>query len=269
MKRQILANIKTNLKFYARNALLWFLIIIFFFYGGITIFFSTIYSSETLKFRNIQTIVSLLIQYCFIIISILGMLTLFSHIRNRSLKLVFTKPCSPENWFLSLYLSIFLVGGVCFFLILIISYLLFLVWKIPFQTGIFYILIYNFVMACIYSFFLCFLTIFLHPLLSIFFALAFNENSFYEILIFIRAAIKNVTNPSYLFWLKVSEKLLHFIYMVLPASFFKEEKFKITQRWIATGKDFAHLGIVVLYGFVISSLFYFLSCYLIKKKRII
>lgn len=269
MKKQIITNIRTNLKFYLRNALLWIILIVFCFYIFTSIMFSLTYMSQAGKFRAIQNIVSTLSTYSMMIMALVGILIVATHIRNRSLKLVFTKPCTIESWFLSIYLTTLLISGILFLIILLIASILFLVWEIPFQPGLIYQLLYTFLQGWIYFSFLIFLGMILHPFLAIYFAIIFNEQTFYFLLLSIKHAIKDATTFAKIFWLTIAEKLANFIYMILPTSPYKEQIEKIEKSWIVETRDFMNLGVFILYTIVICALFYYLSCYLMKKKRLI
>lgn len=269
MKKQIITNLRTNLKFYLRNALLWIILIVFCFYGLISIMSSLTYMSQAGKFRTIQEIVSILSKYSMIMIALLGILIVSTHLRNHSLKLVFTKSCTIETWFLSIYLTTLLISGLLFLLILLIASILFLVWKIPFQAGLIYELIYTFLQSWIYFSFLIFLGVIFHPFIAIYFAIMFNERTFYYLLLSIKYGIKEATTFAKIFWLTIAEKLANFIYMILPTSPYREQMVRIEKSWIVETRDFMSLGVFILYTVVICTLFYYLSCYLMKKKRLI
>ena len=269
MKEQILANIKTNLKFYSRNALLLLILIVVLISASITVFFSISYATAKVKFEVIQSIANTLSTYSSLIIALLGILAVSSHIKNRCLKMVFTKPCSPDIWLLSLYYSIILVAVVLSFIIFLVTWALFLIWKIPFQWGLICVLLYNLFNALIFSFLLLFLGIIVHPILAIFCVLTFQESSFYWITTTIRAAAKGALPGIKVFYLTLADKLAYFIYLVLPLSPYQKEMERVTRSWIAQGKDWFHLGIAALYTLTISALLYFFSCYLLKRKRLI
>ena len=101
MNTTLRANIRTNLRFYARNRLLLILSLLF---GGImslSLLPSLFFTSAGTRFHILLQIYSAFRTFLFIVVGMIALLSVWYHRSQKCVKLVFTKPCSPENWILS------------------------------------------------------------------------------------------------------------------------------------------------------------------------
>jgi hypothetical protein len=269
VKEQLFANIKTNFKFLFRNLLLLLIIIIF----VITILqnllmSSFMHQSNTNRFDTIQSIVSIMQGFSGVLVISIGVLIVFSHLRGRSLKLIFTKPCLPETWLLSLFLTIIISAAVLYFFSFLVASCLFIVWKIPYQWGLLYLTAREMLTACATSLTLLMLCLIVHPILAVFVLLTFQERSFYFLVTQLEALLRT-TSSANSFYLSLAKQLAYAIYMILPADLFGTASQKINSSWIMTGKDTLHLGIIFVYTVVLGTLLFFLSLILLRKKRLL
>jgi hypothetical protein len=201
-----------------------------------------------------------------IFIAALGLFVISSHLRNRSVKMVLTKPCRPETWLGSVFLSAALVGLAIFAIILSFGLVLCLIWGIPIQTGFFYLALEQFLHALIVFGYLSFLAVVMHPVPAVLLALMFNEQVFYQLRIALLTGIKT-TGGSIL--LAPLEKLTYLIYMVLP-SFgpYAEKTGAVQESMRASAAEWTALGQVALYAFAAFGLFYLLSDFALRRKNL-
>lgn len=265
---QLIANIKTNLKFYIRNRLILAASIFIILILGMSTIPSIIFFSMTKHLEIVRTILSQLNSFATIVTAGLGLLLIYHHISSRSTKMVFTKPCLPDVWLLSSLFSASVVSFILFSGILLICSTLFLIWNIPFQGGIIYITINEFLQAIILLSYISFLSIILHPVLVVLIILIFSEGTFYYLKVFLINGLKAGGDDNYIFFLKALKGIVDVIYILFPSfSLFSEETAKIYSSLRLSDARWEYLLLTLVYTLLISSFFYFLSVYFLKRKR--
>lgn len=268
MNKHLIANIKTNLKFYRRNKLLILIAIFFLFIWGMAFIPSLIFISAGQKFKIIQSFLQQSGWFINIFIAALGMLTIFHHMNSRSYKMVITKPCSPEIWLLSNFISAMLVAASLYLLVFLSSLIMFLVWHIPLQWGLLYIILDGFFRSVISFSILTFLTVVVHPFIAVLVISLINEGTFYWLIVLVSAGLKTATKLSAKIILYIGKYFLYVIYMLLPSfTPFSDETHKIYSGLKIIPSDLKYLGLTFLYTTLISLLFYFLADYSLKSKR--
>lgn len=269
MKKKIIASVKINFKFFERNHFLWIIYGFFTLHCFLFLLISLLspFTKES-PFYTMQSIFNGFSTYLTLIIALLGLLMIYNYLTTRYLKLIFTKPFTTEEFLLSLYLSISIFGFLAFLFVFFLMGIMFIVYKIPFQIGLIYIIIQNFYNAMQYALILLFLGIFFHPLLAIFIYLFFNEKIFYLLLLTAKDLIETSKGLK-LFSAKVLYAISYFFYNLFPMDTpYHEEYYNVVTSWIVPEKGWLHLLISSFYFAIFSSLIYFLSTFALKKKQL-
>jgi hypothetical protein len=266
MLEQLRANLGTHLKFYRRNRLLLVLALLFALLAGLSITFSLIFSSTTGRFEIVHGVVSQLDNFAFVLVGALGLFLVSSHLRNRSLKMVLTKPCLPETYLASVFLSAAVVGALLYAAILSFGLILCGFWKIPIQSGFFFITAESLLQALIVMAYLAFLSFVMHPVPAVLIALLLNEGIFYQLRFALLTAIKNTGgNPL----LPAVEKVTFLLYMILPMyQPYSEKTESVHESLRTTTADWGTLGQVALYTLAITGLCYCLSDLALRRKNL-
>lgn len=268
MNSQLITNIKINIKFYRRNRLL--IVASIFIIGvlGLSIIPTLFFLTKTKHLEIIRTIFSQLSSFATIVTAALGLLFISYHVRNRATKMVFTKPCSPDIWLFSGLLSASFVAFVFYAGILLICSVLFLVWNIPFQWGIFYVTLNEFVQTLIVLSYITFLTVIFHPVIAVLFIFIFQEGTFYYLKLLLMSGIKTAGDGSLSAGLKIVKWFVDIIYMLIPTYHpFSEKMSPVYSSFRVSLNSWKYLSLALAYALVISGLLYLLSLYFLKKKR--
>lgn len=262
------ANIETNLVFYRRNRLLLAAVIFIVLVMGLTSIPGLLFSSKTQHLELVKSVLHLVTGFATIVTAGLGLMLVSQHIRDRSVKMVFTKPCLPEVWLLSSFLSAALVAAVLFAGSFLIASLLFAIWSIPFQSGVVYIVLNGFFQAVSLMAFATFLSVVLHPVLALFFLLVFREGLFYLLKVFLAAGIKATGDASVTPLLKLIKLFVDAVYMLLPTfSPFESKMTPLFASLRGSDADWTYLVLAIVYAVLLTALFYFLTDYVLKRKR--
>jgi len=262
------ANIQTNFIFYRRNRLLVAAAVFIVLMMGLTSIPGFLFTSKTQHLELLKSVLQLVSGFGTVVTVGLGLTLVSEHIRDRSVKMVFTKPCPPEVWLLSSFLSAGLVAAVIFAGAFSISMPLFLIWGIPFQSGVVYILVNDFFQAISLMAFATFLSVVLHPVLALFFLLVFREGLFYWFKIILAGGIKATGDGAYAPLLKVVKMAVDTLYMIWPTfSPYESQMTQLSSTLRGSDADWTYLGLAIVYASVLTALFYFLTDFVLKRKR--
>ncbi len=268
MYHQLIANIETNLTFYRRNRILAaagvFIVIVL----GLSTLPSMFFISKSRHLDIVRTVFNQIASFSTIATAGLGLMLISQHIRDRSVKMVFTKPCLPEVWLLSSFLSAGLVAFVLFAGALFIASALSAIWGIPFLSGIAFIAANEFFQAIGLMAYATFLSVIFHPVIAVLFLLIFQEGMFYYLNVFLASGIKAAGASAVVPLLKLIKLFAGAAYMILPT--FKPYSDKMTGVYSTLrgpDADWKYLLLSIAYSLALAALFFFLTDYALKKKR--
>jgi hypothetical protein len=213
MTELLKANILTHLTYYRRSKLLLAFMFLFLVLTALQSLPPLFMNSGVQNFNSLQQIVSELNVFLLILAAVMGLLIISSHLRNRSLKMVFTKPCRPGLWLLSAFLS---AAAMSLFLNLVVlgsGVLLSLVWHLPVRMGLVFVSAETFTVTIGLIAYLMLLATLMHPALAAIVALIFNADLFYQFDVWTRAAIQSGDSS---LALRMVERLFHALYILLP-----------------------------------------------------
>ncbi|MEE9614665.1 MAG: hypothetical protein V3W31_06895 [Thermodesulfobacteriota bacterium] len=268
MLHQLWTNIKINLKFYRRNRLLLGTAVFISFVMGLSALPSLFTLSAAKHMKIIQGVFSQLSWFTFIITAGLAIMLISYHTRDRSVKMVFTKPCPPEAWILSSFLSASLVSLLLYAGTLAICSALFVAWDVPFQWGILYMTVNDFMSTIILISYMTFLAVLMHPLLALLFAVIFQGGTFFYIKLLLMGKAANDGGLSVP--LTLLKGLVDGIYLLLPSfSPFSGKTSKLYRSLRLDDANWEYLLLTFGYTVFVSALMYVLSVYFFKKKRLI
>jgi hypothetical protein len=267
MVAQILTNIRINLKFYRRNRLLLISSILIMGVLGLSIIPAFFFLTKTKHLEIIRIIFAQLSSFTTIITAALGLLLISHHIGNRTTKMVFTKPCPPEIWLLSNFLSASLVSFTLSIGIFFICSILCLGWGIPFQWGILYITFNEFLQAVVVLSYITFLTVLFHPVIAVLFIFLFSDGVFYSLKLLLAGGVKASSGGSFSIGLKMAKLFVDVIYMILPnGKPFFERMSPVYSSLRVSAESWGYLLLAFAYTVLVASLLYLLSAYFLKKR---
>ncbi len=267
MLDQLLLNTRIHLRFFARNRLILALGAIALAGAGLSLIPSLLFRSTVGRFELLRMIVSVLSWLALVVIAGLGLFAVSGHLRGRSLKMVLTKPCSPEIWLGSVFLAAGIVAAGIYAALLLLTAALSFFWGVPFQSGFAFIIIDGFLRALIWMSWLTALGTAFHPVLAALIALFFQEGTLYWLKFMIASTTQSRASSGLLAILgNVVDAIYFSLPMVEPLSQ-KTEPIYSSLR-MATG-DWDLLLPIAGYALLILAFFYCVSDYLIRRKALI
>ena len=266
MREQIALHIGVDLKFFRRNRLLVAVSAVFLAITGLSLVGALMFSSSSSHFESIRQVSEALNGLARLLVPALGLFLVSSHLRSRNLKMVFTKPASPELWVLSALLAALLVGIAVHFVIWLITVGLSLAWGVPLQNGFLFTTLDSFLRSAILLGYLSFLSVVVHPVVAVLLVLVFNEGSFYGLMFTMEAAIRATGgNPV----LPALREVFRAIYTILPVTDpLAERSVQVASSLRTESGDWNTLLMRAGYTLVVLAFFYSVSTLGLRRRNL-
>src|SRR5437899_986145 len=213
MAELLRANVLANFAYFRRSRLLIAFALVFLLLTGLTSLPTFFINSSVQNLNSLQEIYSTMNVFLLLFAAGLGLFVVSSHLRNRSLKMVYTKPCSPAVWLLSAFVSAVAVSLLLNLVVLTSAVILSLVWHLPVRAGLLFISLDTFVASVGLISYLMLLATLAHPAIAVTFVLIFNADLFYEAQMWAQSVIRSGnSSPA----LRLLARLFHYLYLALP-----------------------------------------------------
>jgi ABC-type transport system involved in multi-copper enzyme maturation permease subunit len=259
------ANTLTHLRFFRRSRLLLAFGLVFLLVASLSSLPAVFANSRVASFDSLKDIFLTFNEFLIFFGAALGLLVMSSHLSNRSLKMVFTKPCPPPLWLGSAFLASALVLLLLTGFVLLCAMALSFLWHIPVRAGLVFISLDTFLAAAGMAAYFIFLAAIVHPAIAVAFALVFNASLFYWLRMYMHGALQ-AEGKSII--LKCLEQLFHFLYLMAPMTRAFESR---TGSIYSSFRVPAHHWLYILYSFgytlALCALFYFLALFFLQRKR--
>jgi ABC-type transport system involved in multi-copper enzyme maturation permease subunit len=265
MAELLRANVLANFAYFRRSRLLIAFALVFLLLTGLTSLPTFFVSSGVQNFNSLQDIYSTMNGFLLFFAAGLGLFVVSSHLRNRSLKMVFTKPCSPAVWLLSAFVSAAAVTLLLNLVVLASAVVLSFVWHLPVRAGLLFISLDTFVASVGLIAYLMLLATLAHPAIAVTLALIFNADLFYDAQMWAQSVIR-AGNSS--FALRLLGRLFHYLYLLLPMvhAFGKKTENIYSSLRVLHGEwryPFFSLG----YALALAAFYYSLALFALQRKN--
>jgi ABC-type transport system involved in multi-copper enzyme maturation permease subunit len=259
------ANILANLTFYRRSKLLWAFTLIFLAMMSLDFLPAIFRNSTTTSFNSLQEFTSWLTVLIMILSAGLGLFVISSHIRSRSLKMVFTKPCSPGLWLFSAMLSGVLASLLLTCIVYAATVGLSFFWHLPVRTGLAYICLDTFIASIGVMAYMVLLASLMHPAIAVAVALIFNAEIFLSFETWARGMIRGGNHS---WFLRALQRFFQVLYIALPAfnPLGKETK-PIYEHIRVSHGDWRYILYSLGYSLVLSAFCYFIALFALERRR--
>jgi ABC-type transport system involved in multi-copper enzyme maturation permease subunit len=265
MAEMLRANVLANFAYYRRSRLLLAFMFAFLLLTGLSSLPPLFTDSGVQSFNALHQVFSNLNGFLLFLAGGLGLFIISSHLRSRSLKMVFTKPCSPALWLMSAILSAVAVSLLLNGVVLGSAVVLSLGWHVPVRAGLAFVSMDTFVASIGIIAYLMLLSTLVHPAIAVTFALIFNADLFYSAQMWTHAVILSGNSSTAL---RVLERLFHYLYLLLPMvhPFDKKTESIYSSLRVAHG-EWKYLLYSLGYALALSAFCYFLALFALQRKR--
>jgi hypothetical protein len=150
---------------------LWSLAMLPMFYGG----------TASARFTQLQQLSSQLSGLGWLLSAGLGLYITSTHLRSRSVQVILTRPGSPQVWLGSVFVSALLMAAALQAFGALVTFLLSILWDVPYQIGFVYLAVDAVFEAAIMIAMLTTLGAVVHPIVALLLSLLFNEGTFFTL----------------------------------------------------------------------------------------
>ena len=259
------ANVVANLAYYRRSRLLLAFLLVFLLITGLQSLPPLFAHSAVQSFNALQEIFSDLSGFLLLLSAGFGLFIMASHLRSRSLKMVFTKPCSPAVWLGSAFLSAVMVSLLLTAAMLGSVLLLSWLWHVPVRAGLVYVSLDAGIASLGIIAYLMLLATVLHPAVAVVVALIFNAELFYSVQLWALAVVRSGSSN----WgLRMLAHIARFFYLASPIvhPFGKETREVYSSLRVGHG-DWKYLLYGLGYGLIFSAFCYSVALFALQRKR--
>lgn len=259
------ANILADFAYYRRSRLLLAFLLVFLLLTGLSALPAIFMQSGVESFNTLQQIYSTLSIYLMLFAGGLGLFVISSHLRSRSMKMVFTKPCSPAVWLASAFFSAVGAALLLNAVVLATAVMLSFVWHVPVRSALLFISMDTFVASVGIIAYLMLLGTLMHPAIAVTFALIFNAELFYDGQTWAAAMIHS-GNKSIA--LRVLERLFHFLYLFLPmVHAFGSKTEDVYNRLRLSHGDWGYVLYSFGYVLALSTFCYLVALFALQRRK--
>ncbi len=265
MTELLRANILADFAYFRRSRLLLAFMLLFLILTGLESLPALFANSGVQNFNTLQQLFSELNGYLLILCACLGLFIISSHLRSRSLKMVFTKPCPPALWLLSAFLSAVIVSLLLNFLVFASATLLSLLWHVPVRPGLVFLSAETFVVSVGLISYLMLLATLVHPAIAAISSLIFNAYLFYDAQLWTEVVIRSGnTSP----WLRILKGLFHWLYLALPMLYpFSKKTEGVHASLRVMNGDWKYLFYSLGYALTLSAFCYCVALFALQRKK--
>lgn len=266
MRRQLSSSIAVHLRFYRRNRLLWIVALVMLLMASISLAFSLFMYSDAQKFSQLTTTFQTLNGFAFVFTPLLGIFVVSSHLRNKCTKVVFSKPCLPETWLASCFLSAALVSAALYGLIVIGVLGASVMWGIPVQSGFLFGAVREFLVASIALGYAILLTTAMHPIAAVLVALVMEEKTWYGMkFVLMASAAHGHASP----FARAATWLVDGVYYAVPmVDPYGERVKQVYGAMRASGADWLYLLYTAAYALTAIVFFQLASCWILRRRAL-
>jgi ABC-type transport system involved in multi-copper enzyme maturation permease subunit len=261
------ANILTDIAYYRRSRLLLAFLLVFLLMTGLSSLPPLFADSSVQSFNALQGIYTTLSEFLLLFAGGLGLFVISSHLRNRSLKMVFTKPCSPAVWLASAFLAAVVVSLVLNGVVLGTAVLISYGFHLPVRGALLFISLDTFIASVGIVAYLMLLGMVMHPAIAATFALIFNAGLFYDAQTWSTAVIRSGNSS---LAVRGLNDLFHYLYLLLPmVRVFGEKTQDIYNTFRVAPGEWKLLFYSFGYALAVSTFCYLLALLALHRKKLI
>jgi hypothetical protein len=194
----------------------------------------------------------------------LGLFVTSTHLRNKSVQVILTRPGSPQIWLASVFLAALVVAAATQLAGAAITFALSVLWGVPYQVGFLYLAIDSVFEAAIVIAFLTTLGAVVHPVVALLIALLFNESTFGSL----RYGLSLMAAQGQGGWLLATMKAVVIaIHEALPMlDPFATQTGDVAETLRVSGRTWGFLGATALYTFVVTTICFLLADLALRRR---
>jgi hypothetical protein len=178
MRERLWLHIVSHLRFYRRSRIVLAVGLVILGFWSLEIFPVFMVGTASNRFNQLRSVANQLTMLGWFLSAGLGLYVTSSHLRNKSVQVILTRPGSPQIWLGSVFLSSLILAAATQVIGAVITFMLSVAWSVPYQMGFLYLAVDAVFEAAIVIAFLTTLGAVVHPMVALLIAILFNEGTF-------------------------------------------------------------------------------------------
>jgi hypothetical protein len=221
-------------------------------------------ASNTSRFNQLGFLANRIALLGWLLSAALGLFVTSTHLRNRSLQMVLTRPGSPQLWLASVFAAALIVATALQAIGVLVTLGLSLAWGVPYQIGFLYVAIEAVFQAAIVIAMLTTLGAIVHPVVALLAVSLFNENTFLTL----RFGLELAHARGGTGWLVESMRHLAIgIHTALPMlSPFETQTGLLKQTLRAEPADWGYLAATAAYSLAVTAVCFLLADLALRRR---
>ena len=218
------------------------------------------------KFERLKYLSSQMHALAWFYGGLLALIAISSHLRDRSTRLVFTRPNPPELWMASIMISASLVSLVVHGLTVALILGLSVAWGIPYQIGFLWIALDAAIETLVVISLVTMLGTAIHPVLAAFVMVIFNDQLFYFLYSMLAASIQAGGAGV---WVSVGRSVIRIVYSVIPMlDPFSDKTQMVNASLRVRGVDWAFLAATAAYAATMTAFCFFAATLTLRRRTL-
>jgi hypothetical protein len=216
------------------------------------------------RFNQLRLLSRQLAELGWLLSAGLGLFVTSTHLRNKSVQTILTRPGSPQIWLASVFLAALVVAAATQVAGALITFALSVLWGVPYQLGFLYLAIDSVFEAAIVIAFLTTLGAVVHPIVALLIALLFNESTFASL----RFVLSMMAAQGQGGWLLATMKAVVIgIHEALPMlDPFATQTGDVAETLRVSARTWGFLGATALYSFVVTTICFLLADLALRRR---
>jgi hypothetical protein len=216
------------------------------------------------RFNQLRSVAQMLGVLGWFLSAGLGLFVTSTHLRNKSVQVILTRPGSPQIWLASIFLAALVVAAATQLAGALVTFALSLIWGVPYQVGFLYLAIDGIFEAAIAIAILTTLGAAVHPVVALLAAAFFNETTFEGLRFGVSLEVAQGHGGTFM---TVTKALVVGIHEVLPMlDPFDVQTRDVTQSLRVDARAWGYLGATGLYSLAVTTACFLLSDLALRRR---
>lgn len=266
MFRDLRLHVWAHLKFFLRNRLVLGLLFAATVFWAIGFIPFLMWESTGGRFERLRYLSSQMHALVWFYGALLALVAMSAHLRDRSTRLVFTRPTRPEVWLVSVFVAAMLVAVVAHGLTAAATLALSLAWKIPYQAGFAWLALDAAVETAVVVALLSALAVGIHPVIAVAIVFLFGDNITYYLYLMLSGAAQAGAQDG---WITAGKWIMRALYTVTPMfDPFSTETSAVSASLRVTGRDWMYLAATTVYAALVASFCFFAATLTLRRRTL-
>ncbi len=266
MFKHLRLHVRAHMKFFLRNRLVLGLLLVAAAFWAMGFIPFLMFQSDGGRFERLRYLSTQMHELAWFYGAVLALVAMSAHLRDRSTRLVFTRPTRPELWIVSVFTAALLIAVIAHALTAAATLTLSLVWGIPYQIGFVWLALDAMIESVVVIALLGTLTVGIHPIIAVTVMFLLSDSIMYYFYSFLAGASQAGGAAG---WATAGKWITRAAYTVMPMfDPFQAETSGVNASLRVTGGDWAYLAAAAAYAALVASFCFFAATLTLRRKTL-